>query len=107
MYQAIMQAKFQPDGQMLASAPLADAANRIVEQIMVEAHRQGDPAIAESLQSWRELQPYYPQYEVLRAHLAQLDWWESAESGQRSDYVRRIASPLLMTDSVLSTLIAP
>lgn len=102
-YRAVMAAKFGAgaDPELLLSEDLARFGNRVVDALIMGAHRQGNEAAAEALEDWREFKRHYPQARVLATAISAWEWWGGAGRVQRERAVRLLLAPLTISSSEL------
>ncbi|BAZ04017.1 hypothetical protein [Calothrix sp. NIES-3974] len=108
LHRVVMEAKFStdPNDPVIQGSPLVSTvANQVVEALIeMEVEKEGE-ASRLKWQEWRQLSPERREYQIIQAKLKSDFSWKKWNPDEQVKYVRDLASPLQVTDELISNLL--
>lgn len=108
LHRVVMEAKFsaEPNDPLIQGSPLVSTvANQVVEALIeMEVEKEGE-ASRLKWQEWRQLSPERREYHIIQAKLKSDFSWKKWNPDEQVKYVRDLASPLQVTDELISNLL--
>jgi hypothetical protein len=108
LHRVMMEAKFtlDPNDRDIQGSPLVAAiAHQIVESLTDMDSGKTGAAARSKWQAWRTISPERREYQIIQAKLNSESAWRKLSAAEQTQYVKDLASPLLISDQLIRELI--
>jgi hypothetical protein len=108
LHRVVMEAKFsaEPNDPVIQGSPLVSTvANQVVEALIeMEVGKDGETSRLK-WREWRKISPERREYQIIQSKLKSDASWKTWNFNEQVKYVKDLASPLQITDELVSGLL--